>query len=490
MKTTKIFAFTSYLVLSPPSYSATAVADSSVTQQVVAPAFAGVASVELQQLQSNITLGDWRKTHPSDSLIFFQHSFEEPSNEEWCVIAQRNILLSPSRQVATRRAYFYIPMPPPGLILPRLCDSAEIRVTQPVLGMLWIEMIERSTQASAIIADSLSARLSTWLGAPKIDPEMYYYRAAGWGRRNRWQQGNAIFASARGVTPEYDQPPRVSALGFLPISNVHIDLDYKDLDIGGIRLNQNSIIFERTLGYLPGHNLDARELTTMFHQGQAEAFDSLNGARALTGLRRWFDIFSAADNRTLAAALLLADQVLHVCERTLDTAAVRQLRGLGATLTESRTMGWIYERSWLMRALALDNKGPIGEMALMILIQHGFQIQADCHDCGQCFGRVILEGEKFLLRTRDPQFVIWTNIALGCAYSDVVALANGIESVAAEDSGIQLTANAARFKAVEHFRQAIAIDNDFFQARQAWRDSWRLIAGIPPETLHFTCSDE
>lgn len=476
---------------SNPLHNATSSADdSSITSTVVAPMFARLAKSELLQLKQNVTLGDWCKTHPDDSLVFFRYTLEEPSNQEWCVQAEKRVILSPSRQIAIRRAYFYAPLPPSGLALRQLKDSVSVRTDEPILGMIWIEMIERSVQASATIADSLSAGLSTWLGSAKIDPEMFYYGSSGWGRRNRWQKGETIFASARGVTSRYSELPMVIAFGFLPISNVHID-DLRDyFSLGGTPSNPDSIIFQRTLHSLGQNTQRAGNLIATYYHARTEPPDSLDARRTLDDFREWITLSASSDHQTRAAALLLADQVLNAIIQTLDAATIPQFRRLGATITESRTMGWIYERSWLKQALALDSNGTVGDLALMIMIQRGFQLKADCHDCGQCFGNVIQQGERFLLRTKDPWFRRMTHLALAYAYSDVVALANDISSVAAEDSGLQISTDVARAQSLDHFRQAIKSDPLAEDSRYAWRAAWRLVACIPPQELTFTCSDE
>lgn len=466
------------------------IADTSITSSAVAPAFAKIAQNELSQVRRDVTIGEWCKLHPNDSLVVFTYKFDDPSNEEWCIRAEQTFQLKPSRQIAVRYAYFYAPFPAPGLALPSLRDSLRVRANTAVLGMIWVEVIERSVQASTIIVDTLRSQLSKWLGAGAIDPKMFYHGSSAWGRRTRWQVGDKIFASAHRVTPVYHDAPTVAAFGFLPISNVHIDWDYDKFPIGGVPSDADSILFQRTLRCLQQDVATAKTLANAYFHWHLDPLDSVDNTSMLLEFRRWMGLQDNAINEKRAAMLLFADQVLDAINRTLDTATISQYRLLGAIFAESRTAGWIYERSWLKQARSLDSNGTVGDIALMIMIQKGFQFQVDCHDCGQCFGNVIVEGEKFLLRTKDTWFRKMTHLALGYAHTDIVALDSGIESLAREDSGIQMNTDAARFQAVEHFRKAIELDTTATDSRLAWRVAWRLVAGIPPQGVTFTCADE
>ncbi len=469
------------------------VGDSLAASNAIAQSFARIAKSELHELQENITLSAWRQRHPHDSLICFRYELEQPtvSNEQWCVSADEVFSLPGTQQVALRRAYFYAPPPPPSLVLPQLSDSVRVRTNEAVLGMIWVEMIERSPEASITIANSVQEGLSSWLGSGKVGTELWGYGSSGWSCTDRWQTGDQIYACACGVSPEYGQPPRVVAFGFLPISEVHIDADYNEYSVGGAPSHPDSVIFSRTLRKLGANRERANELITIYLAGRMQQDSSLDRPNVLGAFRRWIDICANTDREARAAGLAFADQVLSaITDRlALDSTIVSQFEPLGAIIRQSRTMGWIYEHSWLKQALALDSSGAVGELALILMMQRGFQLEAGC-TCGACFGRVILEGEKYLPRATDPEFQKMTHFILAYAYSDIVAIHSGIPSTVDDDSGIAITVDQARSKAVGHFRQAISADTSSAGARIAWREAWRLVATLPPTAKNFVCEDE
>ncbi|HEV2750880.1 MAG TPA: hypothetical protein VGV12_10205 [Gemmatimonadales bacterium] len=49
------------------------------------------------------------------------------------------------------------------------------------------------------------------------------------------------------------------------------------------------------------------------------------------------------------------------------------------------------------------------------------------------------------------------------------------------------SATAARSSAITHYRKALALEQTSPEARWAWLEAWRLIAGLPPTTTHFFC---
>jgi hypothetical protein len=107
----------------------------------------------------------------------------------------------------------------------------------------------------------------------------------------------------------------------------------------------------------------------------------------------------------------------------------------------------------------------------------------------QCYGRVIAEGEKYLLHSIDPFFRKMTHEILVHAYSDVVASRSRYYSESEDESGIKLSAELARDKALEHFHQALKIDRNSIYP-PTWYLTWRLVACIPPAYFTYVCIDE
>ncbi len=48
---------------------------------------------------------------------------------------------------------------------------------------------------------------------------------------------------------------------------------------------------------------------------------------------------------------------------------------------------------------------------------------------------------------------------------------------------------ALRRDAIAHFREFLNENPDSAEAASAWREAWRLLAGLPPSPIHFACTD-
>jgi hypothetical protein len=46
-----------------------------------------------------------------------------------------------------------------------------------------------------------------------------------------------------------------------------------------------------------------------------------------------------------------------------------------------------------------------------------------------------------------------------------------------------------RRDAIAHFRAFLEENRESPEANSAWREAWRLLAGLPPSPIHFACTD-
>jgi hypothetical protein len=462
------------------------------TIRATATNFSEIVRREMLQLEDSVTLGKWRILHPYDSLVPFGYELKDDIGMEWCMRADWSFLL-PSGKTAYRRAYFYAPPPSHGLKLPILKDSVRVRTTEPILGMLLVQLAEGSRDIGESIADSARQRLCSVFGIGKIDEKLWGYGSSGWTHTNRWQSGNRIFASAYGLNLDYGSEPKVFACGFLPISDFHVDFNYNHYSSGGTDTNIDSLIYERSIKLLGQYRENANALMQIYSSRRHSPNTPVDIKGIVNPFRQWIKLFKNTDPHQRAAALVFADQILKPIEGSFnikDTVVISEFRQLGADIRESRTMGWIYESSWLKEARTLDPKGPMGDLALMIMMQRGFQLDAGISDCGRCFIKIIREGEELLERSNDEELRTWTHFKLGYAYSDVVAIESGYPTLTENDTSFQMSAEVARQKAITHFQEAFSVDSVSTKAYSAWREAWRLVAAIPPKQTMFTFVDE
>ena len=103
------------------------------------------------------------------------------------------------------------------------------------------------------------------------------------------------------------------------------------------------------------------------------------------------------------------------------------------------------------------------------------------------FRRVILEGERFLTRTRQPELRTKVRLLLAQAYSDIVALADGAGDQYVDAGKYQTQARWARYMAIVHYRQFWRLTENSRDRTRAAKAIWRLSAGAPPTNTHFFC---
>jgi hypothetical protein len=459
--------------------------------------FPDIVKNEIIVLDENITLQRWHENHSQDVVTTYIPSDFERPNDNWCLCAVKRFVL-PSSQIVVRRAFFYAPLPPNNLELPSLKDSLYVKNNTAILGMISVEMIERSQQYGGITADEVIEKLSSVLGPGDKKRELWGYGSSSWSHTCRWENGNKIFASAYGIQNEDNRAPMVAVYGFLPISEFHVDDidDYKELSVGGLEINSDSILFQRSIRYLSQYQREAASLLKLYYRNEKDSLDLKTTATMFTD---WINLFRNANRSERARSLIFADMVFKRIEGTflkkymweLDKLFVTQMQSIGAQLAQGRTEGYVYERSWLKQANALSPKDTVGDLALLIMMQKGFQLEADCHDCGQCFNRIILEGENYLIRSQDKMFSSWVHLILGYAYNDVYCISNGYPTMSTEDTSYPIIdGKYARLKSIEHFATVFQSDKESKDAREAWRCAWRVIAGIQSKRLMYTCVDE
>ena len=445
--------------------------------------FPEVVKNEIVQLKEGVTLEQWRKEHSQDVITSYVPSLFERTNDTWCLCAEDSYSV-PGGHTAIRKAFFYVPLPPSTMELPLLRDSLYVRNNTAILGMISVDVIEPSPQLAGTISNEVIKKLSLVLGPGDTKTKLWGFGSAGWSHTCRWANGNKIFASAYGVQDEDNRAPLIAVYGFLPISEFHVDDidDYKELSVGGSEMNVDSILFQRAIQDLPPHQPGMSDLLSLYNKDRNDSLDLKATAAAF---REWIDSLKYADSSQRARSLIFADLVLKRLEREffgrymwdLDRSFVAQMQSLGARLAQGRTEGYVYERSWLKQAYALSPNDASGDLAFMIMMQEGFQLEADCRDCGQCFSRIIVEGEKYLKHSKDKMFLSWTHRILGYAYNDAYCIANGFPTLSSEDKSYPLVdGNHARLKSYEHFAAALELDHKSKASREAWRSAWRVIA--------------
>ena len=97
-------------------------------------------------------------------------------------------------------------------------------------------------------------------------------------------------------------------------------------------------------------------------------------------------------------------------------------------------------------------------------------------------------GEKLLLDFPVSRWKSYIHLTLARAYAVRLALTYPAVEL---NGATRPTTNpdTLRRDAIAHFRAFLEENRESPEANSAWRESWRLLAGLPPSPIHFACTD-
>ena len=213
-------------------------------------------------------------------------------------------------------------------------------------------------------------------------------------------------------------------------------------------------------------------------------------------LQQWLSQLKALPAERRAAGLLAADRLVWSAQ-TAEGNGMWEREGKGLSHIEKfmaeffpseAEKGGTYTGNWAEQARELDASGEVGQMAIIGSMARG---QCDLSGPNDPSRRVILEGEKLLSKGLEAPIAAQVHFMIGDAYSDFVALAKqGLNAQGARDPDkYREEAAADRAKALEHYRAGLTVDNASENAKDAWRQAWRILAGIQPEE-RYVCFEE
>ena len=211
-------------------------------------------------------------------------------------------------------------------------------------------------------------------------------------------------------------------------------------------------------------------------------------------LQQWLIQLKTLPAEKRAAGLLAADHLLLAAESVTEVPLWPQqakeqwpLENLNAKFTPSETEpGYLYTGSWAKQARELDPNGVVGQMAIIGSMAHK---SCDGQDSDDPSRRVIIEGEKLLSNGLDSSIAAQVHFMVGDAYSDFVSFAaKGVDAHGMGDTKFQKEAALDRAKALEHYRAGLSADSISQNAQDAWRQAWRLVAGLMPDE-RYVCMD-
>jgi hypothetical protein len=464
---------------------------------------------QLSALDGRQRLGEWLCSRPADSVALVTRLPVDPllhGREIPCALARIEWADSQGRYIR-RTAYFYPPLPASPLAELATLPAGKVVREECRLGA--IHVLVQPNGPMFLAADSLRRLLRSHLGEP-VDSAKGAAAYRGWGAP-RWRRDSATVVVAYYDSMRDNAEKGVYAMAHLPRAGWgDTEADRKtwpNSDTNQWLLDPDTSlaieVYRRALQIvdLP---VERRGVEEFLHRAGSPA--ELNSTRtrdnpgAVALLRRWRSVTDSLSQTRRAAALLVAD---HVIRRTMYSveppaagitmpAMVAALSEVGAEYVDDHLAGsWLYDGNWLREARALDPRGPVGDLVLLLQLESGFA-QPRCGGGVDTYMRVIAEGVPLLGRVTDAEDRFRVTLALGQAYRDAVALAAGAADEYSPDSiGVDLS--VARERAVHYYRLAITQHRDGLgrtqeiNVRNAWSEAWRLQAGLAPAGLRYFC---
>jgi hypothetical protein len=102
-------------------------------------------------------------------------------------------------------------------------------------------------------------------------------------------------------------------------------------------------------------------------------------------------------------------------------------------------------------------------------------------------GGLIVFGEKLLRDFPASRWKSYIHLTVARAYAARLILT--YPGADLNDANRPADPDALRLGAIAHFRAFLEGNEESPEASSAWREAWRLLAGLPPSPIHFACTD-
>jgi len=466
------------------------------------PDLLGLISV----IDTTVTLGAWKKAHPVDSLVTIAVTGVD---HDLCRTAIANVKVG--SETMLRSAVFDISAPPPGERLP--ADSLEAFDQFCTLRAIWISAYFPDSASAGTFADSLRRVIGSRLGTPKPKPSLPTYeadQAVG----NTWQnQGTTVVLAVQpALKGAVDRPPatdttqqpkgnRLLLVSYTSGSALQDDntfmarLDAEDdRDAQFAYADADSAI---TWANVPAIASDLRfvigQLRTerLSHEGKRKRDPRVEPA-LLRAVKATHDIAPSLPPDRRAAALFATDVVLFAAMPFVPTDTTkpvnRALSAVGITFDNLPIDNLLQNtRPWLWEAYHVDSLGRGGHAAFLELLSLGWSTRGACNGGGSDHEKIIEHGETALKNgDRDPLVHYYVASAYKTIW-DSAHMPDANELV--DPKPYRPRAAAARLRAIEHYRTALAGMPSGPQRRLAWVEAVKLILGGSEQPEHICFYD-
>jgi len=455
-------------------------------------AFAQQVMREITQVKGGATPAEWLQAHADEKLQIFNGQQFANDTQQWC--ARTVVPHSASAGRAwTRSAYFYDPpapaddeLPAPGVSGRKLLETA-CR-----LGLIWIDIPESNQEVGIKLSEDIQAALASRYGSsstPQFGPGGF--GSAGWTATQQWRVDGAV------LTVAYDQfkgkPHRTLVrLAFANSDAVH-DI-VKETEQAGIDLMAEVDDLVRRVKDTGMPAAATNEMTALLEKPDYFGGRNLPGdTQVVATFRNWLKVAESRPVGQQAVTLVVADRVLDFLSHSgvpLEKAAREEMKSLGANYVHDELAGGdVYAHGLLKKAKTLAPAGPSADQVLLFQMERGFDETGMCSAGEEEFSQVIQQGESLLAgaRTLPTSTLASLHFMVGDAYATIVWLATTTDSEYHNPKKHQPMAESARAKALEHYRAAFQLERGTARAQKAWKEAWRLAAGLPPTSERYFC---
>lgn len=472
--------------------------------------FEHVVDRELAAFDTTFTPETWTASYPADSLARFLRG----SGDTWtrwrhweregepCARALRRIPLA-GREPALRVALFY--PPPPEESLPSVRDTLGLDLERCRLGALWLSAkIEAPSPFRMTAADSAEVRahldavgtvLGARLGPPTQVGPPFLPSRFDWSWNRFWRENGISHL----LTYEGYYSNDVEVGVWTGGTGIPIEPATVERALGGFNLPEIRRLVALTMldTALADSLLSLASHAYFIHErlaGAGVAESKLDAALATT-LATWKQAADSLPPSRRAAMLLVADRALELGLPWMDASErgrAAPFEALGAQYHHTLGGSYVYGHNWLEDAFEASAMGPVGDRAFLSLLRRAF-VAFGCTSDKDGFRTVIERGERFLAERPGSPVAPEVALEVARAYGDVVAIAWGSDAVVdsyVNGEPFEAEAPEARRSALEFYRMALAGLEDPALRRRAWREAWRLAAGMPPvEAVHVYICD-
>lgn len=446
---------------------------------------------EIEQVKAAKTPAEWLRAHPDEKLEMFNGRQLVNDTSDWCA---RTFLRheSATDRAWTRYAYFYDPVPAPNLVLPAQGASGrDIVETSCQLGLIWVEVEESNPAIGSKLAEDTEAELASQYG-PGSTPQLASgFGSAGWTHTRQWRLDGAL------LTVAYDQfkgqRHRVLVRLAFPNSDAIHDIAKETDQLRADMIAERDELVRRVeeVGMPTEPTTEMVALLEM--PDYFEGRNRPSSGQVVTAFREWVGAAKSRLAGQQAMALLAADRVLDFLDHNgvlMEEPGRGQMKDLGIEYVHNELAGSdVYRHGLLKQAKALAPPGPATDEVLLLQMDRGFDETGMCNAGPEEFSQVIQQGESLLAGARAlPTSTLSSlHFMVGDAYATIVWLATTTDSEYHDPKKYQPEAAAARAKAVEHYRAALSLEHGTARAEKAWKQAWRLAAGLPPTSERYFC---